>query len=732
MTIVISGGKDAARRASATAKATTLIEALPWLDQFHGETVVIKYGGHAMTADQLRAGFAQDLVFLRHAGLRPVVVHGGGPQVTEHLERLGIESVFTAGLRVTTAETIDVVRMVLNGKVNKDIVGLINRHGPFAVGLSGEDANLFTAARKLAMVDGEPVDIGLVGEIIDTDPSMVEALLDDGRIPVVSSVARGDGDGAVYNVNADTAAAALAVALGAAKLVVLTDVEGLYRDWPASDEVISQLDADDLEKLLPVPVGRHDPEDGGLPHRGQGRRPPGPRPGRPPQPRHPAGDLHRLRHRHHGPPSAQTPSRSRPRRRAMSESEALRQRFEAAMMVNYGTPPLALARGEGSRVWDADGNRYLDLIAGIAVSALGHAHPAIVDAVTTQVSKIAHTSNLFLHEPEVQLAEKLLDPAARRSPRRRPGLLLQLRHRGERGRAQAGPPPAGQGPPGDRRRRPQLPRPHHGRRSRSPARSRSASRSAPFGFDVRWVEYGDADALRKAVDERTAAVFLEPTQGEGGVIPAPAGYLAAARAACDGAGALLVLDEIQSGIGRTGAWFAHQAEGVTPDVLTLAKGLGGGLPIGACIGFGESATALKTGDHGSTFGGNPIACAAALAVLDTIETDDLLKNVKPVGDALASGIEAIDHPLAQGRPRQRPVAGRRPHREQGGRASPRRPAGGLPRQRRPAGRGAARPAARPHPGRGGRVHRRPARHLDPGQGGEVARWPSGTSSATTT
>jgi acetylglutamate kinase len=257
MTIVIQQDKDAARRAAATVKADTLIEALPWLDHFHGETVVIKYGGHAMTSAELRAGFAQDLVFLRHAGLRPVVVHGGGPQVTGHLDRLGIESVFTAGLRVTTEETIDVVRMVLNGKVNKDIVGLINRYGPYAVGLSGEDANLFTAERKLATVDGQPVDIGLVGEITEVDPSMVEALLEDGRIPVVSSVARGsvskdNGDVAVYNVNADTAAAALAVSLDAAKLVVLTDVEGLYRDWPHSDEVISQLDASDLEKLLPA------------------------------------------------------------------------------------------------------------------------------------------------------------------------------------------------------------------------------------------------------------------------------------------------------------------------------------------------------------------------------------------------------------------------------------------------------------------------------------------------
>jgi len=170
----------------------------------------------------------------------------------------------------------------------------------------------------------------------------------------------------------------------------------------------------------------------------------------------------------------------------------------------------------------------------------------------------------------------------------------------------------------------------------------------PFGFDVRWVEYGDADALANAVDDQVAGVILEPTQGEGGVIPAPPGYLAAARHACDEAGALLVLDEIQSGIGRTGAWFAHQAEGVIPDVMTLAKGLGGGMPIGACVGFGEAGTALLAGDHGSTFGGNPVACAAALAVLTTIEKDDLLNNVKAVGETLANGIAAIDHPLLSG------------------------------------------------------------------------------------
>ena len=235
MTGTASGNRErpGAAHDGATEKAATLIEALPWLEAFHGQTVVIKYGGHAMTDESLRFAFAQDLVFLRYAGLRPVVVHGGGPQITRQLGRLGLQSTFTAGLRVTTPETMDVVRMVLTGKVNKDIVGLINGHGPFAVGMSGEDANLFTAARKPAIVDGQPVDIGLVGEIRATDPGAVRALLADRRIPVVSSVARGE-NGEVYNVNADTAAAALAVALGAAKLVMLTDVAGLYGNWPAN------------------------------------------------------------------------------------------------------------------------------------------------------------------------------------------------------------------------------------------------------------------------------------------------------------------------------------------------------------------------------------------------------------------------------------------------------------------------------------------------------------------
>lgn len=246
-----------ASRDTARAKAATLIEALPWLDRFHGTTVVVKYGGHAMADDSLRRAFADDMVFLRYAGIRPVVVHGGGPQVTEHLDRLGVESAFAGGLRVTTPETMDVVRMVLVGRVGRDVVGLINRHGPFAVGMSGEDGNLLVAAPKKAAVDGEVVDLGLVGDVVRVETGAIRSILADARIPVVSSVATSD-DGDVYNVNADTAAASLAVALGAEKLVVLTDVEGLYADWPGAGgdagsggEVVSRLAAPELEAMLP-------------------------------------------------------------------------------------------------------------------------------------------------------------------------------------------------------------------------------------------------------------------------------------------------------------------------------------------------------------------------------------------------------------------------------------------------------------------------------------------------
>ncbi len=321
----------------------------------------------------------------------------------------------------------------------------------------------------------------------------------------------------------------------------------------------------------------------------------------------------------------------------------LEKRFVSSLMPNYGIPPVALARGQGCRVWDTDGREYLDLIAGIAVSSLGHAHPAIVEAVTRQVGTIAHTSNLFIHEREVELAERLLallgadgrvffansgaeaNEAALKLVRRRQGTARPVIVAAEGS--------------------------FHGRTMGSLAITGKASIRepfGPFGLTVRFVPFGDVDALRAAAGDDTGAIVVEPCLGEGGVVPAPGGFLRAAREICDSAGALLVVDEIQSGIGRTGAWFMCQRDGVLPDVLTLAKGLGGGLPIGACIGLGECGGAFSKGDHGSTFGGNPVACAAALAVIDVIERDGLLASVTAVGERLADGISAVRHPLLSG------------------------------------------------------------------------------------
>jgi acetylornithine/N-succinyldiaminopimelate aminotransferase len=276
------------------------------------------------------------------------------------------------------------------------------------------------------------------------------------------------------------------------------------------------------------------------------------------------------------------------------------------------------------------------------VSALGHAHPAIVNAVSSQVATIAHTSNLYVHEPGVALAERLLGLLktdgrvffCNSGAEANEAAIKLVRRRHPAGK----PVVAAIGS-------------FHGRTMGSLSITGKESIRAPFGpfgMDVRWIPYGDAEALASAVDGDVAAVFLEPTLGEGGVVPPPSGYLRAVREACDATGALLVLDEIQSGIGRTGTWFAHQKEGIVPDVLTLAKGLGGGLPIGACVGFGECGTAFAKGDHGSTFGANPVACAAALAVLDTIESQHVLANVETVGKQLADGIAAIGHPLLTG------------------------------------------------------------------------------------
>ncbi|EFC79316.1 acetylornithine transaminase [Parafrankia sp. EUN1f] len=307
-------------------------------------------------------------------------------------------------------------------------------------------------------------------------------------------------------------------------------------------------------------------------------------------------------------------------------------RRDAVVMATYGRPSIALTRGAGAHVWDADGREYVDLIAGVAVSVLGHCHPAVRAAVVAQLDTLGHTSNLYVNTPQVLLAERLMELLGVdgraffcNSGAEANETAIKISRR--TGRSEI---IAAEGA-------------FHGRTMGALSITGQPGKRAPFEPllpGVRFVPYGDAQALAEAVSERTAAVFLEPTLGEGGVVAPPPGYLAAARAACDEHGALLVLDEVQSGIGRTGAWFAHQTAGVVPDVITLAKGLGGGLPIGVCIGIGAAGLLLQPGDHGSTFGGGPLVCSAALAVLDTIVADGLLDHATALGESLRAGVLA--------------------------------------------------------------------------------------------
>ncbi|MGH3620644.1 MAG: acetylornithine transaminase [Sciscionella sp.] len=326
----------------------------------------------------------------------------------------------------------------------------------------------------------------------------------------------------------------------------------------------------------------------------------------------------------------------------IASNEDGRRRWQSSMMDNYGTPGVTLVRGAGAEVWDADGKRYLDLLGGIAVNVLGHAHPAVADAVTEQIGVLGHTSNLYVNEPGVRLAEALLDVAGLADA----GKVLFCNSGAEANEAAfkitrlIG-----------RTKVVATDNAFHGRTMGALALTGQPSKRDPFlplTPGVVHVPYGDVAALESAVDSDTAALFLEPLLGEGGVLPAPDGYLQVAREVTAKAGALLVLDEVQTGIGRTGTWFAFQQAGITPDLVTLAKGLGGGLPLGAVIGAGHAGELLRPGQHGTTFGGNPVCAAAGLAVLRTIAGEGLLQHVTALGKNLAVALEELHHPLLGG------------------------------------------------------------------------------------
>jgi acetylornithine/N-succinyldiaminopimelate aminotransferase len=620
-------------------RAGTLIEALPYLQQFRGAVVVVKYGGAAMIDPALSEAWARDVVLLEHVGLRPVVVHGGGPALSRTMRRMGIEPSFVDGHRVTSADSAEIAEMVLSGSINKEVVSCINRAGGRAIGLSGTDARMMRVRRHRP----GGVDIGFVGQIEAIDPTPIEVLLEAGYVSVLSSTAT-DTDGQTYNINADLVAGAVAAAMRAAKLVFLSDVPGVVLDGA----LVPTLSASAARALLAEQrvTGGMRPKleaaiaaiEGGVPrvHLVDGRLP------------H-ALLLEIFTDRGVGtlvvPDDARVaevgtraPTTAAPR---APWAGTLATRGAAAVMSSYGPRALELASGHGSRVQDSDGREYLDFTSGIAVSALGHAHPAVVEAIHSAADGLLHVSNLYWTEPMVRLAERLTRASGMEraffcnSGAEAIEAAIKLARKARPGRESIV----------------CFERSFHGRTLGAlsiTAQPHYQASFRPLLPGVVTLPFGDRDAAARAIDSSTAAVIVEAIQGEGGVRPAPEGWLAHLRARCDAAGALLVFDEVQTGIGRTGTFFAYQDEGVIPDAVAAAKALAGGLPMGALLARGEAASAFAPGDHASTFGGGPFIANVANAVLDVVLADGFLDAVRAKGARLGGELAALAarHPLA--------------------------------------------------------------------------------------
>jgi len=627
----------------------TLSEALRYTTRWRGKTVVVKLGGSVLA--HAESATLEDVVLLQRAGVRIVLVHGGGPEITRMLDRLGHTAHFVDGLRVTDEETMEVVEMVLTGRVNKRLVAAIERAGGRAAGISGKDGSLLVARPH-----PKASALGHVGEVERVEPEILTALIEAGFVPVISSVGVDEG-GVSYNLNADLAAAALAVALEAQKLILLTDVDGVLRTEGGERRLVSELDAEAARGMLDtdqlaggmIPkleaslaaiqggvesahiVGTSDPDgllielltDAGIGTMIRAEAPDGSAGVEP----------------SHAPASADAP-------KTFPDSESVLRGSAELLFGNYVRAPVSFSHGRGTHLWDLDGKRYLDFVGGIAVSSLGHAHPALTGAIREQAGRYLHVSNLY-HIPEQVEAARLLTEQSGleraffcNSGAEAVETAIKLARKWKRERGSEAPEIV------------TMEESFHGRTMGALAatgveRYRQDFEPLPPGF--RTVPFNDLEAAAAAIGPETCAVLVEPIQGEGGVIPATPDYLRGLRELTADSKVLLILDEVQTGIGRTGRWFGFQGYGILPDIVTLAKGLGGGVPVGAVLATAEVAETLVPGDHGSTFGGNPLACAAAGAVLRTIRKEKLLENVAEMGGRLVGGLTALalDQPIVR-------------------------------------------------------------------------------------
>jgi len=640
-----------------------------------GSTVVVKVGGATLGGATFDGGgtLLEEVAALVHAGVRVVLVHGGGPLVTAWLDRLGVPTRFANGLRVTDEAALEAAAMVLRGLVNTGVVAGLSRQGVRALGLSGADNGLLRARQR--------PELGLVGEVERVDAAMLAQLLDAGTTPVIAPLGL-DAAGQVLNINADDVTAAVAAALGADAALFLTDTPGV-RD--ADGFPLETLDLVTAERLIAdgaivggmIPkvracldalAGAHNALilDGRAPGVLTGLlagsvagttvtpHPPLPQAGPHPSPSRGEGEQQPssfsqgegVQQPSSFPPlpcAGEPVGLSAPQSRETNPHGAgvrvpgVREREARTYMHTFRRQPLTLVRGQGTRVWDDAGRSYLDLVAGIAVNILGHAHPAVAAAIARQSRTLLHASNLYYTLPQIELAELLVPMTGmdavfftNSGAEANEAAIKIARKWGKRHKD-------------DAYEIITALNSFHGRTLATVAATGKPAYQAPFapmpaGFTH--VPYNDLDALDAAVGAQTAAVLLEPIQGEGGIYPAAPGYLAAARRLCDERGALLMIDEVQTGMGRTGTFLACQGEGVAPDVVTLAKGLGGGVPLGAALARG-TANVFEPGDHGSTQGGNPLACAAGAATLRALEQENLLEHAASVGAYFMQRLEEL-------------------------------------------------------------------------------------------
>ena len=600
--------------------------------------LVVKVGGAAVAAGGGLPAALSDVAALWADGVPVVVVHGGGPEITAWSKRLGQEPRFVDGLRYSDADTVAVAEMAL-ARVGKGIAAALTREGLRAVSLGGRDAGVLTARpAERQDADGRAIDLGRVGAVADVRVDALRALLGAGFLPVLATIAPGQ-DGTLYNVNADEAAVAVAAALGARALVLATDVAGVL--LPGRTEPVERLAGAEARALMAQGIvhGGMRPKveaclaaaQAGVPAWiVDGRRP---------------GAVAGAAASAAGAGTAFPPAASAGGPQDLTDMLEL---DRAYVMQTYGRTPLRLVRGRGSMVEDVDGKRYLDFLSGISVTNLGHCHPEVVAAITQQAALLGHTSNLYLTRPQAELARALVEVSFPgrvffcNSGAEATEAALKLCRKAAWRRARAA---------GGAAATEVVSFSHsfHGRTYGALAVTRGYQEGfGPMLAGFRELPWNDV-AAAGSIGPETAGVIVEPIQGEGGVQPAAPEFLRALRAACDRHGACLIFDEIQCGLGRSGRMFAFQHYGVRPDVVTLGKALGGGLPMGAVVAAGPWAESLGRGDHASTFGGNPIVAAAALASLEVLRRDDLPGQALRKGEQLRAGLRQAlgDHPLVR-------------------------------------------------------------------------------------